>query len=98
MKKVFDHPEEVAALITDDEPRLARRLRDKGTLRSRKDLYLCVAAVEQAVEGHQHSNPGDTVRIDLSRYFKRMKWTWPSSVESWQRHLEQHPPEQVMMK
>ncbi|MFQ5568023.1 MAG: tetratricopeptide repeat protein [Rhodothermales bacterium] len=88
---VLNNPSEVAALIQDDDLLLANRVK-KGRFRRRTDLYLCVAAVEQAVEGRKHSNPEDTIRMDFYRYFKKKKWTWPSSVEEWRHHFEKHPP------
>ena len=92
MKAVFDDPDKVAVLIREEQPHQARRL-EKGMLRRRSDLYLCVAALERVIEGRELHSPDDAVHMDLYRYFKKQKWTWPQSIEAWRQHIETHPPE-----
>lgn len=88
---VLERPHDVVALIRTAAPALARRL-ENDRLRGQTDLYRCVAAIEQVVEGRVLGNPEDAVRIDLSRYFRRRRWAWPRSEAAWRRHFSKHPP------
>ena len=85
MSEVVLNPSRVADSIRKENRNLARRL-GRWRLRSRTELYQCVALFIFVVEGRTITH--DWVRISLDRLFKRNNWDWPDSVEGWKEHVE----------
>ena len=90
MSEVVLNPGRVADSIRREDRSLARRL-GRWRLRSRGELYQCVALFIFVVGGRTITH--DWVRISLERLFKSNEWDWPDSVEGWKLHVEARPAE-----
>ncbi len=54
-------------------------------------LFLCVAAVELAVEGRAFGdNPANTLGSYLRAEFRRCDWTWPTHPLAWKQFFLHH--------
>ncbi len=90
MGEVLSNPGRVASSIRSENKDLARRLA-RGRVRTRTELFMCVAFLILVVEGRTITH--DWVRISLDRLFKSNNWNWPDSVEGWKEHIEDRPAE-----
>ena len=88
LEKILTNPGRTAAQIKTRDAPLARRLR-RGRLRGVMDLYQCVSELVFAVQEEDISP--NAVRLRLRRMCDRKEWNWPTSLEAWRAHFEEHP-------
>ncbi len=69
---------------------LARQL-ETDDIANNTALFLCVAAVEKAVEGRAFGeNPANTLGSYLRAEFKKRDWTWPTHPLAWKQFFLRH--------
>ncbi len=84
---LFD-PDLILAYI--DDAFLASQVETDG-IANNTALFLCVAAVEQAVEGRAFGdNPANTLGSYLRAEFRRRDWTWPTHPLAWKQFFLHH--------
>jgi len=84
---LFD-PDLIHSYIKD--PYLTRQVETRN-IENNTALFLCMAAVEEAVEGRAFRNdPANTVASYLRGEFKKRGWKWPKHAHAWQQHFLTH--------
>lgn len=84
---LFD-PDLILAYI--DDLFLARQVETDDIINNTA-LFLCVAAVEKAVEGQAFGdNPANTLGSYLRAEFKKRDWTWPTHPLAWKQFFLRH--------
>ncbi len=70
-----------------DDPFLARQV-EADSIGNNTSLFLCAAAVEEAIEGRTfHGNPANTLGAYLRGEFRKRDWEWPKNPLAWKQHF-----------
>ncbi len=70
-----------------DDPFLARQV-EADSIGNNTSLFLCAAAVEEAIEGRAfHGNPANTLGAYLRGEFRKRDWEWPKNPLAWKQHF-----------
>ena len=73
-----------------DESFLANQV-ETDDIANNTALFLCVAAVEQAIEGRAFGdNPANTLGSYLRAEFRKRDWTWPTHPLAWKQFFLHH--------
>ena len=84
---LFD-PDLIHSYIKD--PYLARQVETRN-IENNTALFLCIAAIEEAVEERAFRNDAaNTVGAYLRGEFKKRGWKWPKHAYAWQQHFLTH--------
>ncbi len=84
---LFD-PDLIMAYI--DDVFLARQV-ETDDIANNTALFLCVAAIEKAVDGRVFGdNPANTLGSYLRAEFKKRDWTWPTHPLAWKQFFLRH--------
>ncbi len=72
------------------DPYLARQV-EAHNIENNTALFLCVAVVEEAIEGRAfHNDPANTLASYLRGEFKKRGWEWPKHPYAWKQHFITH--------
>ncbi len=73
-----------------NDPYLARQIEARN-IENNTALFLCMAAVEEAVEGRAFRNdPANTVASYLRGEFRKRGWRWPKHPYAWKEYFIHH--------